>query len=71
MHAETNPYLNGEKYLDCEENYTMDQKNNGTLSHSTVANINAKHAALSRVCLHTYGKIPIECICSLGFSSFI
>lgn len=52
-HAETNPCLSGEKYLDCEGNYTMDQKNNGTLSHSTVANINAKHAALSRVCLYT------------------
>lgn len=53
MHAETNPCLSGEKYLDCEGNYTVDQKNNGTLSHSTAANINAKHAALSCVCLYT------------------
>lgn len=71
MRAETNPCLSGEKYSDCKGNYTMDQKNNGTLSHSTAANIKAKHAALSRVCLYTQGKIPIECIYSLGFSSCV
>lgn len=41
------------KYLDGEGNYTMDQKNNGTVSHSAAANINAKHVALSSVCLYT------------------
>lgn len=68
---ETNPYLSGEKYLDGEGSYAMHQENNGTVSHSAVANINTKHAALSSVCLYTKGKIPIEYICSLGFSSCI
>lgn len=53
VHAETNPCLSGEKYLDGDGNYTMDQKNNETVSRSAAANINAKHAALSSACLHT------------------
>lgn len=53
VHAETNPCLAGEKYLDGEGNYSMDPKNNGTVSHSAAANINTKHATLSSVCLHT------------------
>lgn len=71
VHAETHPCLSGEKYLHGEGNCSMDQKNNGTVSHSAAVNTNAKHATLSRVCLYTQGKIPIECICSLGFSGCI
>lgn len=71
VHTETNPCLSGEKYLDGEGNYSMDQKNKGTASHSVAANIKAKLVALSSVCLYVYSKIPIECICSLGFSSCI
>lgn len=49
----------------------MDQNHSGTASYSGAVNINAKDATPSSVCLYTKGKIPIECIYSVGFSGYI